>query len=117
MEQWEIEFEWLKLRHFIKDKFDKEVIPDMKAVLFLVGVQESGIIKEEYTKEEKQDLMHVAVCELLAPDGFYEFQGRDHDGWPHYKKTKPIYQMKVEDQEGLLTTKLIQYFKERNDIN
>ena len=49
----------------------------MDAMLFLIGVQELGRWKEGFTKEEKQDLMHIAVCRLFTDDGHYEFVGRD----------------------------------------
>ena len=40
----------------------------------------------EIQKQEKMDLMHVAVCTVLVPQGFYEFKGRDDDGWPHFEE-------------------------------
>lgn len=113
MDTWELDFEWLKLRHYIKDNLHKDGLPDLQTVLFLIGIQEFGEVREKYTKEEKQDLMHIAVCSLLEADGYYAFEGRDEDGWPHFKTLKPVVKTDIEQQENLLKEKIIQYFKER----
>ncbi len=63
------------------------------------------------SKEEKQDLMHVAVCRLLSYDGYYEFVGRDADGYPHFELLRPVKVNGVKEQEQLLKEKVIQYFK------
>jgi len=110
MENWEKDFEWLRIRHFLKEKFSKEEIPDLNAVLFLIGIQTLGRWKKEFSKEEKQDLMHVAICEITQVDGLYAFKGRDHDGWPHYETLKPIDKIGVKEQENYLIIKVIEYF-------
>jgi hypothetical protein len=112
MERWEKDFEWLRIRHYIKDSLGNDKLPDLQAVLFLIGVQELGKVSHEgFTKEEKQDLMHVAVCTLLEGEGYYEFVGRDQDGWPHWTNVKPFTIKGVDDQEDLIMEKIIQYFK------
>lgn len=117
MEDWEFDFEWLQVRHFVKDHFDRDALPNLNGILFLIGVQELGRWKTQFTKEEKQDLMHIAVCRLLSYEGFYEFKGRDADGWPHWEVLKPFRMKGVEEQEQLLKIKAIQYFKELNASN
>lgn len=122
MENWIYDFEWLKVRHFIKDTFNHATLPDLDAILFLIGIQEFGQWKQSFTKEEKQDLMHIAVCRLLSYDGFYKFKGRDADGWPHWEMLKPFTRTGVKEQEQLLKEFAIQYFKdwekeENTDIN
>lgn len=118
MEEWELEFEWLRVRHLVKDAFKREALPDLNAILFLIGIQELGRWKTSFTKEEKQDLMHIAVCRLLSYDGYYEFAGRDEDGWPHWNMIKPFTKKGADEQEQILKTKIIQYFsdweKEKN---
>lgn len=110
MEEWQVDFEWLRVRHFVKDSMNKTELPDLQAILFLIGIQELGQVNREFTKEEKQDLMHIAVCTLLSEDGYYEFEGRDHDGWPHFQNIRPIQKMSLEDQENLLKINVIHYF-------
>ena len=112
MEEWELDFEWLQVRHQVKEAFGRDSLPGLNAVLFLIGIQELGHFQDSFTKEEKQDLMHIAVCRLLSYDGYYEFAGRDADGWPHYKMVKPVRTKGVEEQEKLLKIKAIQYFRE-----
>lgn len=112
MEEWVLEFEWLKARHIVKDALKRDILPDMNAILLLIGVQELGRWKANFTKEEKQDLMHIAVCSLMSYDGYYEFKGRDADGWPHYDAIKPFTQKGVQTQEEYLKVKVIQYFKD-----
>ena len=110
MEDWEFDFKWLEVRHLVKARMKREQLPDLNAILFLIGIQELGFIKPAFTKEEKQDLMHIAICRLLEQDGFYAFKGRDADGWPHYEVLKPIKTSGVKVQERLLKEKVITYF-------
>ena len=112
MEDWEFEYKWLRVKHLIKKLFNRESLPDLNAILFLIGIQELGRWKKIFTKEEKQDLMHIAVCRLLSYDGHYEFAGRDADGWPHWHMTKTIRPKGVKEQELLLQNKVIQYFND-----
>ncbi len=65
MEVWELDFEWLRVQHLVKDAINHDKLPDLQSILFLIGIQELGFVQHEFTKEEKQDLMHVAVCALL----------------------------------------------------
>jgi hypothetical protein len=117
MQDWEFDFEWLQVRHLVKDKFNRDSLPNLNGILFLIGVQELGRWKTNFTKEEKQDLMHIAVCRLLSYDGYYEFKGRDADGWPHWEVLKPFRLKGVKEQEELLKIKAIQYFKELDIAN
>jgi hypothetical protein len=117
VEEWELEFEWLRVRHLVQKSFGKAELPDLDAVLFLVGIQEIGRWQKSYTKEEKQDLMHIAACRLLSYDGYFEFVGRDADGWPHYKALLPFDTKGLDAQENLLKTYVIRYFKELEQEN
>ncbi len=110
MEDWEIDFEWLKVRHQVKDAMGKSDLPDLRSILFLIGIQELGQIHREFTKEEKQDLMHIAVCTLLEEDDYYEFIGRDEDGWPHWRSLGKAPEKGIDVQEKLLKSKIINYF-------
>jgi hypothetical protein len=112
MDTWELDFEWLRVQHIVQKRFHRDQLPDLNAVLFLIGIQELGRWKEKFSKEEKQDLMHIAICRLLSADGYYRFVGRDADGWPHYEQLKPIRLEGVGAQEKMLKEKAIQYFSE-----
>ncbi len=110
MEEWQLDFEWLRIQNMVKEFLGTDKIPDMNTMLILIGIQELGIWQSKWTKEEKQDLMHVAVCRLLSQDGYYEFVGRDNDGWPHYKQIRKIDSSGIENQELLLKREAIKYF-------
>ena len=112
MEEWELDFYWLQLQHKLKDIISSDGMPDMKSVLFLIGVQEYGRVEKEFSKEEKQDLMHIAVCSLLENEGYYIFAGRDEDGWPHWEVGKPFKVKGVKEQEAILKKNMIKYFKD-----
>jgi hypothetical protein len=117
MEQWERDFEWLRIRTIVKNSMQKDQLPDFQAMLYLIGIQELGRIpKTRFTKEEKQDLMHIAVCTLLEPDGYYEFVGRDQDGWPHFRESNTMNVKGVNEQELFLIEKIISYFKTYNEV-
>lgn len=110
MHTWEFDFQWLRVRHLVKERFGRDKLPDLNAILFLIGVQELGRWKSTFTKEEKQDLMHIAICRLMSYDGIYDFAGRDQDGWPHWKQVKKVSVRGVEEQEQWLKKHVIQYF-------
>jgi hypothetical protein len=84
---------------------------DLNAVLFLIGVQELGTGPKRFSKEAKQDLMHIAVCRVLSQSGYYVFDGLDKDGWPQWTLAKPIPHGDLLTQENFLKQHVIQYFE------
>lgn len=100
---------WINLEAKLVERFGKK--PDLESILFLIGVQEFGEIKKDYTKEQKQDLMHVAVCSLLSQSGYYELEGIDKDGWPHFKQLKHIAPMGLVEQENFIKDHVLLYFE------
>jgi len=89
----------------------------MNGTLFLVGMQELGRWQAKWTKEEKQDLMHIAICRLLSPYGFYEFDYVDQDGWPHYQVREELPALKAGEQSVLMKEAIVNYFLEKNLID
>lgn len=111
MEDWQLDFQWLELKHKLKEATNSDNLPDLRAILLLIGIQELGRIKSDFSKEEKQDLMHIAACTLLEQDGYYSFAGRDQDGWPHWNVEKAFKTKGVEVQEKILKKNILNYFK------
>jgi hypothetical protein len=105
----DLQARWWKLEEKLMERFNKK--PDMEAILFLVGLQELGMIEEKFTKEQKQDLMHIAVCSLLSPSGYYELEAVDADGWPHYKQLKALPVMDMIAQENFMKDHVLLYFE------
>lgn len=100
---------WWNLEAKLVERFGKK--PDLETILFLIGIQEFGDIREEFTKEQKQDLMHVAVCSLLAESGYYELEQIDEDGWPHFRQLKPLPESGLKEQENLIKDHVLFYFE------
>ena len=103
---------WWNLEAKLAERFGKK--PDMEAILFLIGMQETGFMNEKITKEQKQDLMHVAVCTLLSPSGYYEMDSVDEDGWPHFKQLKAMPDMSAFEQENFLKYHVLLYFENQD---
>jgi hypothetical protein len=108
----DLQVRWWKLEAKMIERFGKK--PDMEAVLFLIGIQESGHVRSKFTKEQKQDLMHVAVCTLLSQSGYYEIERYDDDGWPHFRQLKSLPVMNMIDQENFLKDHALLYFETHN---
>lgn len=105
----DIQARWWKLEEKLMQRFGKK--PDLEAILFLIGMQEMGALKEKYTKEQKQDLMHVAVCSLLSSSGYYEMERVDEDGWPHFRQLKAVPAMSLPEQEQFIRDHVLLYFQ------
>ena len=83
---------------------------DLESVLFLIGVNELGQGVKEFSKEEKQDLMHIATCKVLSLSGFYQLEGLDEAGWPHWRSIKKLPHFDLLEQEKLLKMHILEYF-------
>jgi hypothetical protein len=101
---------WWNLEAQLVERFGKK--PDLDAILYLIGMQEMQFFKEKISKETKQDLMHVAVCTILSPSGYYELEKRDADGWPHFKQLKALPDMGLREQEDFLKDHVLLYFEQ-----
>jgi hypothetical protein len=103
---------WWDLESKLTARFGKK--PDVETILFLIGIQELGDVKAKFTKEQKQDLMHIAVCSLFASSGYYELEKVDEDGWPHYRQLKNMPDMNPVEQENFLKDHILLYFEKNN---
>jgi len=102
---------WAALQKRIAADFDSDV-PDIKVMLFLIGVQELGKGPQKFSKRQKEELMHIATCKLFSQLGFYELEGLDQDGWPHWKLVKTIPNYTLMEQEMVMKSLVISYFEE-----
>ena len=100
---------WSRLTLKIQQTLGKRP-KDLNGVLFLIGVHELGRGYAEFSKEEKQDLMHIAICKVLSLSGYYELEGLDKDGWPHWKMVRKLPHFDLLEQEQLLKQQVIDYF-------
>jgi len=109
----DLQARWWDLEARLVERFGKK--PDMETLLFLIGIQEFGDIRQKFSKEEKQNLMHIAVCSLFRQSGFYELEGVDEEGWPHFRQIKALPVMGLIEQENFLKDHILLYF-ENSDL-
>ncbi|WP_438972730.1 hypothetical protein [Polaribacter sp.] len=104
-EKWELLV--LKLS---KDFADGDAL-NVDGIIYLIGVQELGQGHRSFKKDEKMNLMHIAICKLLEPYGYYEFDYFDEDGWPHYKILTDLPNLKPGEQTVLMKEAIVAYFE------
>jgi hypothetical protein len=109
--RWDLVVE--KLSHLFADG---DVL-DLDAIIYLIGVQELGQLDRSFKKDHKLDLMHIAICKLLTPYGYYEFDFVDEDGWPHYKTKEELPHLKAGEQSILMKEAIVNYFVETGFID
>jgi len=111
----DLQARWWTLEAKLVERFEKK--PDVETILFLIGIQELGSTNTKFTKEQKQDLMHIAVCTVLAPSGYYELEGKDSEGWPHFRQLKSMPTMNAFEQENFLKDHILLYFDNNEFLN
>ncbi|EMR01167.1 hypothetical protein [Cesiribacter andamanensis] len=107
----ELDRRWQQLRLRLGEQIGRRP-KDLNAILFLIGVQELGQGRRTFSKEEKQDLMHIAICKVLSYAGYYELEGLDEQGWPHWKMVNPLPHFDLLEQEKLLKMQVLDYFEQ-----
>ncbi len=110
----DLQVRWLKLRIKLKETFG--IKPDMNGILLIIGVQELGQGPQEFSKEQKQDLMHIAICTILSPSGYYANAGNDEEGWPHFTQLKALPTFDLFEQENFLKDHVLLYFQSQEFI-
>lgn len=107
---------WDNVVQILSNQFAEGDILELDAIIYLIGVQELGQFKQPFKKDEKVNLMHIAICRLLEPYGFYEFDFVDKDGWPHYKIKEELPPLKAGEQSVLMKEAIVNYFLEKEVI-
>lgn len=105
----EVQQKWKQVEKLVEQRFGE--VLDQQTILFIIGLQELGMGMKAYKKEEKLDIIHIGVCTVLAPYGYYKQIGLDNEGWPHFKNIKKLpNSIKGESQEFFLKQAIIKYF-------
>jgi hypothetical protein len=112
----ELKQRWETLVKKLSDQFTDGDLLDLDGIIYLIGVQELGKFNEKFKKDEKVNLMHIAICRLLEPYGYYEFDFYDKEGWPHYKVLKELPVLKAGEQSILMKDAIVNYFLEKEVI-
>lgn len=107
---------WNNVVTILSNQFAEGDILDLDAIIYLIGVQELGKVHQTFKKDEKLNLMHIAICRLLVPYGYYEFDFVDKDGWPHYSIKEELPPLKAGEQSVLMKEAIVNYFLEKEVI-
>ena len=110
-ERWEI------LVKKLSDRFSEGEALDLDSIIYMIGVQELGQLHRAFKKDEKVHLMHIAICRLLEPYGYYEFDYVDEQGWPHYSVKEELPHLKAGEQSILMKEAIVNYFMETDFIS
>jgi hypothetical protein len=113
----QLKLHWNTLVKKLSAQFADGETLDLDAIIYLVGVQELGQPHLKFKKDDKVNLMHIAICKLLEPYGYYEFDFVDDDGWPHYKNISKLPALKSGEQSVLMKEAVVNYFINRDYIN
>ncbi|MGM0635391.1 MAG: hypothetical protein ACQESK_04955 [Bacteroidota bacterium] len=108
---------WEEILQKIAVDFGDGEVLDIDAIIYLIGVQEYGRPQKKFKKDDKINLMHIAICRLLEPYGYYEFDFFDDDGWPHYKTLAKLPTLKAGEQAVLMKEAIVDYFLEKKYIS
>ena len=109
-----LEESWKQLVEKLNKRFESDL--DLQGIIFLIGLQELGLGFKKYKKDEKVNIMHIAICSWLEPYGYYEFEGKDQDGWPHYKTKENLPFLKPGEQVELMKRAILDYFDKEGEI-
>ncbi len=108
---------WDELVVRLSDRFADGDPMEIEGILYLVGIQELGQIHREFKKDEKVNLIHIAICRLLEPYGYYQFEYFDQEGWPHYSVKEKLPSLKAGEQAVLMKEAIVNYFVEKDYFN
>lgn len=112
----ELKERWNLLVEKLSDQFADGDTLDVDGITYLIGVQELGKFNKKFKKDEKVNIMHIAICRLLEPFGYYEFSHFDADGWPHYTIKDQLPHLKAGEQAVLMKDAIVNYFLDNGYI-
>lgn len=107
----QLKFRWEEIVKKLSETFANGETLDLDAIIYLVGIQEFGSLHRKFKKDDKINLMHIAICKLLEPYGYYRFEFTDPDGWPHYSLVEELPPLKPGEQSVLMKEAVVLYFE------
>ena len=108
-----LKLQWEEVQQKVSKMFGGGELLDVDAITFIIGVQELGQGYRSFKKDEKLDIMHIAICTLLEPFGYYEFDYFDEQGWPHFKVLDELPYLKPGEQTILMKEAIVMYFEQK----
>lgn len=104
---------WEKLVAVLSDRFSDGEALDVEGILYLVGLQELGQVNRKMKKDDNVNLIHIGICAVLEPFGYYRFDYIDDEGWPHFELLEELPPLKPGEQSVLMKEALVSYFLKR----
>ena len=104
----EFEKKWRETVQKISENFEETI--DLQSILFLIGIQELNLGYQKLTKDQKLDVIHIGLCSVFEPYGYYKSLGNDKDGWPHFESTKKFPKLSEKEQDRIIKEAIIDYF-------
>jgi hypothetical protein len=108
---------WEALVSVLSSQFGADEAMDIEGMLYLVGLQELGQLHRCFKKDDNVNLMHIGICTILEPYGYYRFDQYDKEGWPHFELVAPLPALKPGEQRLLMKEALVDYFLEKGTIS
>lgn len=112
----QLKIRWEAVVKMLSNRFADGAALDLDAIIYIIGLQELGQLHRTFKKDDKLNLMHIAICRLLEPFGYYSFEFYDDDGWPHYKVLEQLPPLKAGEQSVLMKEAIVLYFMEKKVI-
>lgn len=112
-----LKIRWNSLVEILTEKFSDGEALDVEGILYLIGLQELGKPHQRFRKEDNVNLIHIGICSVLEPYGYYSFEFFDDDGWPHFKNETPLPFLKPGEQSVLMKTAIVEYFLKQGIIS
>lgn len=107
---------WDQLLIVLTERFSEGEALDVEGVLYLIGLQELGQVHQKMKKDDNVNLIHVGICTVLEPYGYYRFDFFDEEGWPHFELLEALPPLKPGEQSILMKEALVAYFLKRELI-
>jgi hypothetical protein len=108
---------WNTLISILTNQFSETETIEIEGILYLIGIQELGKLHQRFKKDDNVNIIHVGICTVLEPFGYYRFDFYDEEGWPHFELIEELPPLKAGEQSILLKTAIVDYFLEKEVIH
>jgi len=112
----ELKEHWKTLVSVLTERFSETESIDIEGILYLVGLQELGQVHKRFKKDDNVDIIHIGICSVLEPFGYYAFDYFDDERWPHFKLIEKLPPLKPGEQSILMKEAVVHYFIQKGLI-
>lgn len=99
---------WSHFKEYFKENYGD--YPSTISALFIIGLENIDAPIDTLSKEQKEEVIHVGMCEILCLDHLYEYLGHDEEGWPHYHALDAVNTTNIEKQENYIRNLITRYY-------